>query len=65
MCSVLVAIARFYSQLVKQRPKKRVAIVLVSLPSRFITGLSGQVFQSSVRGRHGYNLKSVDTVDRK
>ena len=53
--------ACFHSQLLKVLESRN---LLVSLPSLFIAGFSGQVFQSSVRGRHGYNLKSVDKNEK-
>ena len=50
--------ACFHSQLVKQRPKKSQSFSFASFTVK--TGYSEQAIQSSVRGRHGYNLKSVD-----
>ena len=54
----LKAIARDHSQLVKQRLKKLQSFIFASFTVK--TGFSEQVIQSSVRGRHCYNPKSVD-----
>ena len=42
----------------KQRPKKSQSFSFASFTVK--TGFSEQVIQSSVRGRDGYNAKSVD-----
>ena len=42
-----------------EKAAEKVAFFLVSLPFTVKTGFSEQVIQSSVRGRHGYNLNQL------